>query len=127
MAKERALQKAASRRHNGRGRDTYFRRCIRKMEIAFVEFNPDEKKFLTKEVRQAAGDGRANVTCRISRDSSGRGIGIDLQGTARPAPLILLPDGEWQTERMVGGRICDALADADNPSRVERALCEPLN
>jgi hypothetical protein len=92
-------------------------------------FSQAEWAHINKEVARALGERPNSVMCRICRDSDGRGIviNIETQGSSGHAPLIHLFEGDWQKKGLVGRCVREAVADADDPGRVERSLCKPLN
>ena len=84
---------------------------------------------INTEARRALGNRLNSIVCRISRDTSGRGVIIDIQAQGSPghAPFIHLSEDIWRQEGEVRCIVREALADADDPGRVERATCVPLN
>jgi hypothetical protein len=86
-------------------------------------FKLGQRKQVIREISQALGYRLSSLTCKVSRDSNGSGIVIQILGTHHTAPLIHLPDNEWQKHGVLGKMVREALADADDPGRIERSLC----
>ena len=102
------------------------------MRVNFIKW-PDSPQWhqlritIGKEISRVSPGSWLNAVCEVSLTPDSSGVAIGLRDTPNPAPIILLMVEECREPGLIERTVREALADAEDPGRVERQLLRGIS